>query len=76
MRGIKNNHNGLWYFLLTNKNNRDNVIIDTRHDMVCNVYHSSILAETNQFLYQCMFYRSSAHYAKQYTMINSSASPR
>jgi hypothetical protein len=55
MRGIKNYHNGLWYFPLTNKNNRDNVIIDTRHGMSGNIYHSSTLAETIQFLYQCMF---------------------
>jgi hypothetical protein len=53
-RGTKNTSNGLWYVPLTNQNNSQTSAID--HGPTINsVYHTSTLAETIQYLHQCLF---------------------
>jgi hypothetical protein len=53
LKGEKNTINGLWYVPIKNgTTTKPTVIID---DTINSVYHTSTIAETIQFLHQCMF---------------------
>jgi hypothetical protein len=53
-RGTKNTSNGLWYIPLANDANAKPSAIDN-DPTINSVYHTSTLAETIQYLHQCLF---------------------
>jgi hypothetical protein len=53
-KGTKNENNGLWYVPITSHSSKQYAIQGNRK-MANTIYNSSILAETIQFLHQCMF---------------------
>eukprot|EP00956_Cyclotella_meneghiniana_P022201 scaffold41617_cov75-Cyclotella_meneghiniana.AAC.6 len=56
MKGYKNANNGLWYVPLKNENNQEQqVIIQDDRNIAASAQHTSTMAETIQFLHQCLF---------------------
>eukprot|EP00956_Cyclotella_meneghiniana_P031405 scaffold82313_cov39-Cyclotella_meneghiniana.AAC.2 len=56
MKGYKNDNNGLWYVPLKNQHNQEQqVIIQDNRNVAANAQHTSTMAETIQFLHQCLF---------------------
>ena len=56
MKGRKCKTNGLWYIPLNQKSTNTNFVIhDDTKLQANNVYHTTTMAETIQFLHQCLF---------------------
>jgi hypothetical protein len=55
MKGIKNKQKGLWYVPISTKTGHEQTIIQNEQQEENSAYHTSILAETIQFLHQCLF---------------------
>ena len=56
MKGYKNANNGLWYVPLKNtQNQEEQVILQDDRNIAGSAQHTSTMAETIQFLHQCLF---------------------